>query len=127
MRKRTWLGGAVIVAAGLGLTTMYLQTAMADTVTTVQIAIPSNVTVIPGQTLVVFIGKPTSTSPVTCSPGTPQPQTVVTLDPSGGTAAQITGVLAFHDHEIPNGNRYQITSDGAPCNADLKLYTGTLN
>ena len=101
--------------------------AQADTPTTIQIAIPTNVTISVGSHQVTFIGLQTSISPVACAPGTPNPQTVEVVEPGGGSAAQITGVLAFHDHEISVGSRYNITSGPSPCNAELKLYTATLD
>jgi len=126
MKKRLWVGMMVAIALGIGIFTFYQQ-AQADTPTTIQIAIPTNVAINVGSHTVVFIGRPTSTSPVACAPGTPNPQTVVVVEPGGGSASQITGVLAFHDHEIPLGSRYQITAGPTPCNADFRLYTGTLN
>jgi len=84
-------------------------------------------TITVGSHTVVFIGRPTSTSPVACAPGTPNPQTVVAVEPGGGSAAQITGVLAFHDHEVSLGSRYEITGGPTTCNTDFKLYTGTLD
>lgn len=125
-RKRVTLlaAAAAIATVGVGL---YWPLAYADTPTTIQVAIPNNVAITVGRHTVVFIGRPTSTSPVNCAPGTPQPQTVVAVEPGGGSASQITGVLAFHDHEISLGSRYQITAGPDPCNGDLKLYTGTLN
>jgi hypothetical protein len=105
----------------------YWSVAHADTPATIQIAIPTNVTILVGSHQVVFIGRPTSASPVACAPGTPNPQTVVAVEPGGGSAAQITGVLAFHDHEIPLGSTYQITAGPTACNTDFKLYTATLN
>jgi hypothetical protein len=85
------------------------------------------VTINVGSHTVVFIGRPTSASPVNCAPGTPNPQTVNVVEPGGGSAAQTTGVLAFHDHEISLGSRYQITAGPNACNTDFKLYTATLN
>ena len=113
---------ALAVAGGF----FFSPEAQADTTTTIQIAIPANVAIVVGPHEVVFIGRPTSISSVACAPGIPQPQTVNVVNPGGGSAAQITGVLAFHDHEIPLGSRYTITEGPAPCNTDLKLYTGTL-
>lgn len=121
MRCSRLLLPVLLIAAGLMLVG---PEARADEPFTVQIAIPTNVTITVGSHTVVFIGRPTSTSPVACAPGTPNPQTVVAVDPGGGSAAQITGVLAFHDHEISLGSRYQITGGGGPCNAEFKLYTG---
>lgn len=125
MKKRLW--GGTTVAIGLAVGTFgFWQQANADTPTTIQIAIPTNVETIVGQHRVIFIGKPTSTSPVVCAPGTPNPQTAAVVDPGGGSATQITGVLAFHDHEISLGSRYLITDGPNPCNADFRLYTATL-
>lgn len=124
MRATKAIGGAVMLGGCvLGL---YVSVAHADTPATIQIAIPANVTINVNSHVVVFIGRPTSTSPVACAPLTPNPQTVVAVEPGGGSAAQITGVLAFHDHEIPNGARYRITGGPTACNTDFKLYTGTL-
>jgi len=119
---------AIVGAVMLGWCVLGLQVppAHADTPGTIQIAIPTNVTITVGSHRVIFIGKPTSTSPVACAPGTPNPQTVVAVEPSGGSASQITGVLAFHDHEIPNGARYQITGGPSACNTEFKLYTATV-
>ena len=116
---------AVGVLASIG-TVAFLQQALADTPATLKIAIPSNVEVVVGSTQVHTIGRPTSVSPVNCAPGTPFPQSAVILDPGGAHASQIAGVLNFHDHEIPNGTRYQITDGPAPCNTDFQLYTGTI-
>lgn len=124
MRATLLAAAAAIATVGVGL---YWPLAYADTPSTIQIAIPSNVTITVGQHQLVFIGRPTSTSPVACAPGTPNPQTVVAVEPSRGSAAQITGVLAFHDHEISLGSRYQITEGPNACNTDFKLYTATLN
>lgn len=92
------------------------------------IAIPTNVQVIVGSTQVHVIGRPTSVSPVNCSPGTPFPQSAVVLDPGGAHASQITGALFFHDHEMANGARFHITAGPDQCGGspDLQLYTGTL-
>jgi hypothetical protein len=116
---------AALVLGGWALG-LYVPSAQADSPNTIQIAIPTNVTINVGSHRVIFIGKPTSTSPVNCAPGTPNPQTVVVVEPEGGSASQITGVLAFHDHEIPNGTRYQIVGGPNACNTDFKLYTGFL-
>ncbi len=124
MRGSRLLLPILLIAAGLLLVG---PEARADTPTTIQLAIPTNVTITVGSHTVVFIGRPTSTSPVNCAPGTPNPQTVVAVEPGGGSAAQITGVLAFHDHEISLGSRYQITAGPTGCNTDFKLYTGTLD
>ncbi len=124
MRGSRLLLPILLIAAGLLLVG---PEARADTPTTIQLAIPTNVTITVGSHTVVFIGRPTSTSPVACASGTPNPQTVVAVEPGGGSAAQITGVLAFHDHEISLGSRYQITAGPTPCNTDFKLYTGTLD
>lgn len=123
-RNRLTLLAAIMAAIGVAA---YWSNARADDPATIQIAIPTNVTINVGSHTVVFIGRPTSTSPVNCAPGTPNPQTVVAVEPGGGSAAQITGVLAFHDHEISLGSRYQITAGPNPCNSDFKLYTATLN
>jgi hypothetical protein len=125
MKKKVWVGAAVVAALSIGTLGSW-QTAHADTSMVIQIAIPTNVTINVGSHEVVFIGRPTSTSPVACAPGTPNPQTVIVVEPGGGSAAQITGVLAFHDHEIPLGSRYQITAGPNACNTDFKLYTATL-
>lgn len=106
---------------------MVWQQALADTPATLTIAIPMNVDVVVGSSQVHVIGRPTSISPVNCAPGTPYPQSAVVLDPGGSHASQVTGVLFFNDHEIANGTRYQITGGPDPCNADFRLYTGTLN
>ena len=123
IKKLAFAGAASVVVLG-GF--FFSHEAQADTTTTIQLAIPTNVSIVVGQHQVVFIGRPTSTSPVNCAPGTPNPQTVVAVDPGRGSASQITDVLAFHDHEISLGSRYTITEGPAPCNTDLKLYTGTL-
>ena len=99
----------------------------ADNPANIKFAIPKNVTVTVGVTQVVFIGAPTSTSAVNCSPGTPQPQSVVATHPTGGQASQITGLLAFHDHAIPNGTRYRISAGPNGCTADLDLYDAVLD
>jgi len=119
---------AVIAAVMLGscLLAVHVPVVSADAPSRIRIAIPHNVEIVVGSHLVVFIGKPTSTSPVNCEPGTPQPQTVVAVDPGGSFAAQITGVLAFHDHEVPSGARYRITVGPDQCNSELGLWTGTL-
>jgi hypothetical protein len=111
---------------GSGVLVLDAPEVRADTPATIQIAIPANVVLIQDQHVVIFIGKPVSISTVNCAPGFPFPQTVVAVDPGGGRPSEITGVLAFHDHEIPNGARYRIRSDGGPCNADLRLYSATL-
>ncbi|MBI4382058.1 MAG: hypothetical protein HY574_12815 [candidate division NC10 bacterium] len=126
MKKKLVVVVTAAIALGIGTFTFWQQ-ARADTPTTIQLAIPTNVTITVGSHTVVFIGRPTSTSPVACAPGTPNPQTVVAVEPGGGSASQITGVLAFHDHEISLGSRYEITGGPAPCNTDFKLYTATLN
>ena len=117
----------VLLAAGtLGVMGL-LQQARADNPASIKFAIPKNVTVIVGATRVTFIGAPTSTSAVTCTPGTPQPQSVVATHPTGGHASQITGLLAFHDHALPNGTRYRISGGPNVCNADLDLYDAVLD
>jgi hypothetical protein len=126
MKMKFFVTTSISAFALIGFAT-YWSTAQADTATTIQVAIPNNVSIVKDNHQILFIGKPTSVSTVNCAPGSPQPQTIVALDPGGADAAQITGVLAFHDHEIPLGSRYKITSDGTACNADLKLYTATLN
>lgn len=125
MKKRLWVGTTAAIALGIG-TFAFWQQAQADTPTTIRIAIPVNVEVVVGQSQVHIIGRPTSVSPVNCAPGTPFPQSAVVIDPGGGRASQITGVLPFHDHEIPNGARYQITEGPDPCNTDFRLFTGAL-
>lgn len=117
---------AISLITAISAAVVITSTARADTASTIQIAIPTNVTINVGSHSVVFIGRPTSTSPVNCAPGTPNPQTVNVIEPGGGSAAQITNVLAFHDHEIPLGSRYQITGGPNACNTDFKLYTATL-
>ena len=121
--KRLAIAGAAsaILLGGMAVT------ALADTPTTIQIAVPINVTLTKDVHQIHFIGKPTSISTVNCAPGTARPHTAVAVDPGGGDASQISGVLAFHDHDIPNGARYKITSDGVACTPELKLYTATLN
>lgn len=126
MTRKWWACASVVALAVVG-SGAYWSVAQADTVTTIQVAIPTNVTVTKDSTQVVFIGKPTSISSVTCAPGTAHPQTVVAIDPGGANASQLTGVLAFHDHEVPLGSRYKITSDPQACSTDLRLYTAQLN
>lgn len=127
MRRAVGLITAIVL--GSYAFVLHAPIARADTPSPIHIAIPVDVTINVGSHFVVFISRPTSTSPVNCVPGTPWPQTVVAVDPGGGIAAQITGVLAFHDqgaHAIPNGARYRITSGGTSCTSELTVYTGTL-
>ena len=124
MKKKIWMASFAVAIAVIGSAALW-QSALADTPTTIRIAIPVNVEIVVGQSHVLKIGEPTSISPVNCAPGTPFPQTAVVLDPGGGRASQITGALFFHDHEITNGTRYLITAGPDPCNTDFKLYTGT--
>ena len=123
---KTGAGLVAAVVLGSCILTLHVPGVRADAPADINVAIPTNVTVTVGQTMVVFIGRPSSTSPVNCAPGTPHPQAVVAIDPQGGHASQITGVLAHHDHEIPNGTRYRINGGPSPCHADLRLYVGTL-
>ena len=100
-------------------------TGSADTPATLKVAIPVDVQVIVNNTEIAFIGRPTSTSPVVCSPGIPQPQTVRLVNPGGGMAAEISGVLAYHDHEIPLGSRFLVTAGPDACSTDFRLWTVT--
>lgn len=120
MRKARFL--AVLAFSAIGLFAVP-TIGSADTPTAMKVAIPRNVTVLTGVTEIVFVGRPTSTSPINCSPGTPQPQTVRLVHPASGRPADISGVLAFHDHEIPLGSRFQVTEGPSTCNAELSLYT----
>lgn len=90
------------------------------------LAIPNNVTIVLGQSLVIVTGKSSGISPVNCAPGTPQPHSAVIVDPGSGRAAQHSDILIFADHPISSGTRLRITGGGTTCNADLKLYSGTV-
>ena len=116
------LAGIVVVLAG---SLLFRTSARADTPQEIMIAIPTNENIVVGAHYVQFIGRPTSTSPVTCAPGTPQRQTVVIVDPRGGNGAEVSGVLTYHEHEVPLGSRYLITGGPIPCNAELRLYVAT--
>ena len=115
---------AVVVAVTGGF--FFSPEAQADTPTVIQVAIPTNVTITVGSHEIIFIGRPTSISSVACASGTPQVQTAIVVERAGGTAAEVSGVLAFHDHEIAYGSRYEITGGPNVCNTDFKLYTATL-
>jgi hypothetical protein len=90
------------------------------------IAIPNNVTIVVGQSLVIVTGKPSAVSAVNCAPGMAQTHSAVIVDPGGGEAAQNSGILIFADQPLPNGTRLRIISEPTVCNGDLKLYTGVV-
>jgi hypothetical protein len=123
MKKLSIVAAAMVVVAGAGVV---WKQAFADATPSLSIAIPKNVEITVGVSQVHIIGKPTSASTITCAPDTGFPQSAVVTDPGGGHASQITSVINFHDHEIKNGSRYQITGGPDACNAEYDLYTGTL-
>jgi hypothetical protein len=121
-----------VTAAALALVAMtaWWEHAQADTPSEIQIAIPTNFFIVSGQTHMIFTGRSSTIATVACAPGTPWPQAAVLVDPGSGTQAEITGVLVFHDHELPAGSRYLITAGPTlitagptPCNSELRLYT----
>ena len=67
-RNRLTLLAAAVAIAAVGVGLFWSSEARADDPATIQIAIPVNVTINVGSHTVVFIGRPTSTSPVACAP-----------------------------------------------------------
>ena len=89
-----------------------------------QLALPRDVFVVVGQSLVIITGRPTSASPVNCAAGVSRPASAVVVDEGGGNAAQQTAVLVFRETEPRNGTRIRIVGGPALCNAELLLYEG---
>ena len=116
------LVSALVVAGGF----FFSPEVQADTQTTILITVPNDVFIISGQHSIVFKGGPTELQPNFCA-GVPasNPHSVVVLDSEGGAKAQVTDILVKHDHAIPNGSSYLITSDPVPC-GDFRVYTATL-
>lgn len=92
-----------------------------------ELAIPINVSIVTGESFVILTGKSNGASTVKCAPGPFEfEHNAVVIDPGGGSATQRTEVVVFHSAEEPArpGTRFRISGDGAPCNADYKLYSG---
>ena len=118
----------VVTAAALALlgTLASCQEAQAETPAVVEVAIPTDAVVFADSYEMIVIGQPTAISPVSCTTGIAWAQAAVLVDVTGGSPAQITGILVFHDHELPLGSRFLITSHGIPCNSELTLYLAFL-
>lgn len=95
-----------------------------------EIAIPTDVYVVAGQSLVLITGRPTSGSPVNCASGVSHPVSAVIVDEGGGNAAQQTGVLVFRGNSSDSaprpGTRIRIVAGPAACNGDLNLWQGVV-
>lgn len=92
-----------------------------------QLAIPVNVTIATGESFVILTGRSNGASTFKCAPGPFEfEHNAVVIDPGGGSATQRTEVVVFHWTEEPArpGTRFRLFGDGAPCNAEYKLYTG---
>ena len=93
------------------------------------VAMSNNVDVVPRSSLVVVIGRPSSMgTAVLCAPGTPEAHAAVIVDAGEGRPQQ-ADILIFRqagDGPIPMGTRIRIDGGPSPCNADLRLYTGTV-
>jgi hypothetical protein len=95
----------------------------------VQVAVPINTSIVTNESLAILIGKPVESSTLGCAPGFEHPHSAVIIDPGGGRPAQRSDIVVFRYQSEPakNGTRILLEGDGAPCNADYKLYTGTVN
>ena len=91
-----------------------------------ELALPSNVFVIVGQSLVLITGRPSHVSTENCAAGTPHPVSGVVVDEGGGNAAQQTGGLVFRNTEPRPGTRIRIVAGPHSCNGDLHLYDGVV-
>jgi hypothetical protein len=90
------------------------------------VALPSDVFVVVGESLVLITGRPTSTSPVSCAPGTAQAVSAVVVDEGGSNGAEQTGVLVFHETPPRPGTRIRIVGGPYACSTDLRLYEGVV-
>ena len=127
MRSITVRRMAVTAAALAFLGTLAsCQEAHADTPAVVEIAIPNNVVVFADRYELIVIGRPTAISPVSCAPGIAWVQAAVLVDVTGGSRAQPTGILVFHEHELPLGSRFLIANKGTTCDTSLRLYLAFL-
>lgn len=128
---RVSIAAALALAATLAATEGGHANPTAPSVITVALPVDADVTL--GESEIVVIGKTTTVTPVYCAPGTPQPQSVVIIDPAGGFRPQIADVFAFAvdplpiaAEPLPNGTRYVITGGGALCTSELALYSAML-
>jgi hypothetical protein len=126
--RRVSLAFLFCVAASVGvLVGLPANVPGQEEVESCQLAIPSNVTIIVGEDLVIVTGKSSAISTPNCAPGTPQPHSAVIVDPGSGRPAQNSAILIFVAADAtdpPNGTRFRITDGPSLCSGDLHLYTG---
>jgi hypothetical protein len=90
----------------------------------VELALPDDVFVIVGQSLVIITGRPSHISTVNCAAGTPQPFGGVVVDEGGGNAAQQAFGLVFRDTPARPGTKIRIIGGPRLCSGHLLLYDG---
>ena len=92
----------------------------------VTVAIPINVSIVPNQNIAIITGRFAETPVLQCAPGDQFAHSIVLIDPGGGRGSQRSEAVIFRSQPEPskNGTRIDITTDGAPCNAEYLLYTG---
>ena len=92
------------------------------------VAIPVEVQVIRGSTLLVVTGPSIGASTVQCAAGSGFQHNAVALDPGGAHAAQRTEIDIFDTYggEVPvrPGTRFRIEQGPDPCNSQYRLWVG---
>ena len=124
-RKLFWIVFCVVALVGLPSVVPAQQAAQQDG-EAVYLALPTDVFVIVDQSLVLITGRPTSTTPLVCAPGTPQTSSAVVVDEGGGNAAQQTAVWVFRNTEPRAGTRIRIVGGPYACSTDFRLWDGVI-
>jgi hypothetical protein len=126
MRNR-WIRGLAVMTFLVGGLLFVHSVARADTPPFVAIILPDDVTVVVGQSKVLFTGRSLGTMSVECIGGGNPIQSAIVVDPGGRQAAQQTTAVALHDHALQPGARYRIVFDFGPCGEGSKQYQGLLD